>query len=220
MTEAAAIDTLPAEQALLGSLLYGGRLDQVLGVVQPDHLEDEGHRRLFAAIIDLAESGAPVSLATVAHQLADAPEFAEEDGGLWGYSKRLFGAFTSPQEAPHYARLVLENYNRRRLVAFAAWLDAEARRRDLDGGAAALVGQAEAELAEILERPEGIRRDADLDGVLSAAWEAVQRAQTTVGGCRASARACAIWTGSSAVCSRRTSSSSPAGRAWGRRSPA
>lgn len=182
MTAPAAIDTLPAEQALLGALLYGGRLDQVLGIVSLDHFEDDGHRRLFAAILDLAEAGAPVSLSTVAHQLADAPEFVDEPGGVAGYSRHLFEAFSNPAEAPHYARLVLENHNRRRLVAFAAWLDAEARRRDLDGGAAALVAQAEAELAEILERPEGVRRDADLDGVLSAAWEAVQRAQSAIGG--------------------------------------
>lgn len=111
---------LDAERCLLGSvLLEHRRMDDVVGIIQPDQFYDEFHSSVFASMLELHNSGKRASdVKLIARKLTGdrIPQRLKECLDL---------AATSAH-AVYYARLVQESYLRRYLLQVAADTSADA----------------------------------------------------------------------------------------------
>lgn len=111
--------SIEAEQMVLGAMLLDpAAFDRVADLLAPEDFYSDAHRRIHAAIVDLARTGQPVDTLTVAERLQAAGAL-DAVGGL-PYLGSLAQAVPATANAPHYAGIVRDRSIRRRVAAFAA----------------------------------------------------------------------------------------------------
>lgn len=125
---------LEAEQRLLGALLVNNAAYNAAAMrtLQPEHFYEPLHGRIFAGIRKTVETGGradPVSLKTS----FDADPAMHQLGG-WQYMARLAGSAVSVGHADHYAKIILDLWRRRRIIALCQQASESAYAADLDVG--------------------------------------------------------------------------------------
>jgi replicative DNA helicase len=104
-----------AEQSVLGAILLRPQvmIDMAL-LLKPEDFYWQAHRRIFQAMIDLAEKDVPIDLVTLSAQLKDRGQLEGVGGALFlsGLSERVGIA----ANAEYYARLVRDKAVLRRLL--------------------------------------------------------------------------------------------------------
>lgn len=118
--------SLEAERAVLGVLMVQPELyDGVAAIVHEADFFRLAHRRVWAAIGRLHERGVPADLLTVHQALTDAGEIEDPVGGP-AYLASLIDHGPRGTNVEHYARVLREKTIRRRLIASAQSMLADA----------------------------------------------------------------------------------------------
>lgn len=107
---------LHAEAAVLGAILIDPScIPEVLDVLTPDDFHRARNRFCYEAVIEVHLAGAAVDQITVARRLAQR-QLLDETGGL-PYLGQLIAETPTSVNVLHYAAIVLEAANKRRLIA-------------------------------------------------------------------------------------------------------
>jgi replicative DNA helicase len=110
--------SLEAEESVLGGvLLDNAALDRVLEFVRADDFYREAHRRIFRAMVHLAERNEPADLVTLAETLRQRGEL--QDVGGASYLAELAERVPTAANVAHYARIVREKAILRSLITTA-----------------------------------------------------------------------------------------------------
>jgi replicative DNA helicase len=110
--------SLEAEESVLGGVLLDNTaIDRVLEFVRPDDFYREAHRRIFRAMLALAERNEPADLVTLAETLRQRGEL--QDVGGASYLAELAERVPTAANVAHYARIVREKAILRSLIATA-----------------------------------------------------------------------------------------------------
>jgi len=111
--------SLEAEQALLGSMMYDreavGLVLQIIPREDATRFYRSDHRKLFALLIDVYDSGEPMDLVVVRDAL-ERRGLLEEVGGI-EYLTELVESVPSAAHAEHYARIVRDKSLLRDLIS-------------------------------------------------------------------------------------------------------
>ena len=149
--------TLPqseeSERAVLAAVLLDPRLlPTVAGRLKPEDFFVDRHRRLYGAMLELQDEGAPIDLRTLQARLEQRAEL-DHAGGI-AYLAGLDVDLPDPGRFETYVEIVKERSVRRRLIDTCRRITADC----LDGGldAPAALGRAEQEILALGE--EAIRR--------------------------------------------------------------
>jgi replicative DNA helicase len=106
---------LEAEEAVLGAVLASGRLlVEVAAVLEEVDFYRPAHRAIWRAMLRLADRGQPTDPVTVLGELDDRGELADIGGGPFLHT--LVEAVPTVANARHYARLVADTAQRRRVI--------------------------------------------------------------------------------------------------------
>ncbi|MDI6776993.1 MAG: replicative DNA helicase [Syntrophales bacterium] len=109
---------IEAEQSILGGILLENQsLNTVLEVVNSSDFYSESHRRIFAAILELADKGEPSDLITLSNILKEKKQL-DIVGGM-AYLASLVDNVPSAANIAHYAKIVKEKAILRRLIGTA-----------------------------------------------------------------------------------------------------
>ncbi|MEX0717111.1 MAG: replicative DNA helicase [Planctomycetaceae bacterium] len=115
-----AVDRLPpqnleAERSVLGScLLVNDAIDEVADLIQADHFYSDAHRRIFATMFTLHETGRRVDPVILAEALAQKGDL-EEIGGL-DRIHEILEAVPHAAHAKYYAGIVRDKWVHRSLI--------------------------------------------------------------------------------------------------------
>lgn len=144
-----------AEQAVLGGLfLDGDSWHQVSGEVSESDFSSGAHRRLFRAVGALVDDGEPVDAVTVAEWLDGRGEL--EDAGGLPYLTQIAQNTPSAANVAHYARIIRDRAQRRRVAKIAADLT---ERLPGAGSAADAVAEAQSRLESVTAETSGQATD-------------------------------------------------------------
>jgi len=141
--------SLEAEESVLGGvMLDNSALDRILDVVRPQDFYRGAHRKLFTAILALAERSEPIDLITLSEILKARGELSDVGGAA--YLAELAARVPTAANILHYARIVRDRAVLRELIAAAT----EIATRGYDGGddVAELLDRAEQTIFAISER--------------------------------------------------------------------
>jgi hypothetical protein len=112
--EAAPPHNLEAEQAVLGAILAAGDIPvEVLALVEESDFYRPAHRVVWRAILRLADCGDPIDPVTVLGELQASGELEDIGGGPFLHT--LLASVPTVADAAHYARLVAETAEARRI---------------------------------------------------------------------------------------------------------
>lgn len=116
--------SVESEQSLLGGLLIGGEVawDRIADVVSESDFYRDDHRRIFASIRQLAETGKPVDVITVA-DVIEASNQTDQTGGL-AYLGEIANATPSAANIKGYAQTVAEKARLRALLIVSGEIEA------------------------------------------------------------------------------------------------
>lgn len=104
------------EEAVLGALLIDTKTaDEVIGLLNPDMFYVDAHQRIYQAIVILYEQQEPIDLLTVTEQLKKNGEL-DASGGPF-YIAQLTNKVGSSANAEYHARVLVEKYLQRRIIA-------------------------------------------------------------------------------------------------------
>lgn len=105
-----------AEQALLGALLANNRaFDQVVDILEPHHFADQVHALVFEAIRTRLVDGHTADPLTLKQECDANPVLAAAGGSA--YLATLLGAMISVRHVTEYARVIVDAWTRRQLIA-------------------------------------------------------------------------------------------------------
>ena len=138
-----------AEQATLGAML---RNEEAIGDVcevfsAPSCFYSPSHRKIFEAIITLHEKRRLADITTVADEMEKNGDLEDCGGRL--YLSELASGMATAANATHYANLVFEKSQLRRLITASAEITAECYRQDDDPDK--ILDRAEGRIYEISE---------------------------------------------------------------------
>jgi replicative DNA helicase len=139
-----------AERALLGALmLKADAIHEISDVVSADSFYIEKHRLIFRAMTDLATSGNPIDLLTVASRLKEMDELQRSGGN--SYLAELVSAVPTSANIKYYAELVQKKAMMRGIIEAAAEISDLGfdESRDIED----LVDAAEKRLGEVTSSP-------------------------------------------------------------------
>jgi replicative DNA helicase len=104
-----------AERAVLGSMLRDNAvIGDVVVVVRPDNFYADAHQKIFQAIVDLYDKGAPVDMVVLAEELKQRGQI--EDIGNYGYLSQLWDGAPTAANALYYAKIVRDRAVVRNLI--------------------------------------------------------------------------------------------------------
>ena len=110
---------IAAEEQILGALMWDenayGRIDFEL---KPEHFYLAAHRRIYGAVVSLANAQQPIDMMTVAQWLAD-NKLLKDVGGK-AVIARLLDLSVSAANIDKYAGLVIEKAKRRALISYGS----------------------------------------------------------------------------------------------------
>jgi len=139
---------LEAEQSVLGGILLEQEaLSRVLEVMSGEDFYREGHRKIFAAMVDLYQKGIPVDLITLSEFLQNRGQL--EDVGGASYLISMTDAIPSAVHVDVYARIVREKSILRRLINQAT--EIASKGYNFSGDAEDLLDEAEKAIFKISE---------------------------------------------------------------------
>ncbi len=141
--------SLEAEESVLGGvLLENGSLDRVIELLRPEDFYRGAHRKIFRAMLELAERSEPVDLITLSEGLKACGDLA--DVGGTSYLAELAERVPTAANVVHYARIVRDRSLLRNLIGAAT--DIASRGYDASGDVSELLDQAERLIFNITER--------------------------------------------------------------------
>ena len=115
---------LDAEAAVLSAILLDrDALDRVLEILKPEHFYSDAHGRIFEASQELALTGTPIDIISVASWLRDR-ERLQQIGGA-AYLASLADATPAVSHVAAHARVVYEKWRLRQLIATCQRVAAE-----------------------------------------------------------------------------------------------
>lgn len=107
---------LDAERSLLGSVLISqDAFFKIVDIVRPEDFYDHSHKLIFAAIIKLTEEQKPVDLVSLTNMLQERGELETVGGNT--YIAELTTSVATASHAKHYAEIIAEKSQRRRLIS-------------------------------------------------------------------------------------------------------
>jgi len=110
-----------AEEALLGALLLAPEvIEETTTLLTPGDFYRKPNAQIYQAVLDLYRQGKAVDVVTLAAELERRGELGEVGGRA--YLFKLTSSAPLAAHAPHYARIVADKAQRRRLLGFAAKL--------------------------------------------------------------------------------------------------
>lgn len=113
--EVAPPKSLDAEQTVLGSVLIDrNALFSVGAILEPDNFFNEYHKKIFEAMLAIADRGQSIDLLTLADEL-DRRDSLEEIGGR-SYLALLPQVVVSPENVDFHARIVRRKWQLRALI--------------------------------------------------------------------------------------------------------
>ncbi len=111
-------ENLEAERSILAAMLFHVEaIREARGLLQPRHFHRDAHRKLYAAMLDMAQANQPVDLVTLAAEMTRRGDL-EVVGGNTAIAG-LTDLFTDGKNVKYYAKLVRERYARRTARATA-----------------------------------------------------------------------------------------------------
>jgi replicative DNA helicase len=166
-----------AEQALLGSVMLGGRdvYEKVSTIVQEDDFYDGVHKTVWSAIRSVHEQSLCIDSITVGDELERNGEIEKLASGSWSGRAVLSMMIDNgkPRAAEHYASLVVDYSLKRRLLMLANQL----AEQSLNGRKAAdIIADMYSKLQKMTPPGAGDEYTADLAEALSEAYDATERA--------------------------------------------
>jgi replicative DNA helicase len=110
--------SLEAEMSILGGVLLDNEaINRALEILKPDELYRESHRKIFRAMIDLANEGEPCDLVTLTTVLKKKGELEEVGGGA--YLATLVDFVPTAANIAYYCKIVKEKAVARYLITAA-----------------------------------------------------------------------------------------------------
>ena len=106
---------LEAEQSVLGGILIENQaINKVMEILTPDDFYRDGHRKIYAALIDLSERDEPADLITITNELRKKDQL-DAIGGA-SYLASLIDSVPTAANIEYYARIVREKAVLRKLI--------------------------------------------------------------------------------------------------------
>ncbi len=136
------------EEAVLGALLIDKKgLDDVIDILSPEAFYKSAHQAIFKAIVTLFNESKPTDLLTVANQLKldGKLEFVGGDYYLIQLSQRV----ASSAHVEYHARIILQKYLQRQLIALSSEIIEDAYDETTD--VFTLLDKAETKLFEVTQ---------------------------------------------------------------------
>jgi replicative DNA helicase len=115
---------IEAERSILGAILLDNLIFDQAAELKPDDFSLDGHRRIFARMRDLQDTGRPVDMITLAEEL-DRRKEVEAVGGI-AYLSSLIDGVPERPSVEHYVRIVRNKALLRGLINIAQTAIAEA----------------------------------------------------------------------------------------------
>ncbi len=115
---------IEAERSILGAILLDNLMFDQAAELKPDDFSLDGHRRIFARMRDLQDTGRPVDMITLAEEL-DRRKEVEAVGGI-SYLSSLIDGVPERPSVEHYVRIVRNKSLLRGLINIAQTAIAEA----------------------------------------------------------------------------------------------
>ena len=107
---------LEAEEAILGAILMDPKaIDRVIPLLQDGAYYKSAHNRIYSAMLELRNVGESIDTVTLTNHLTKSG-LLEKVGGAY-YLTGLVDALPSAANVEHYARIVREKWEHRRIIA-------------------------------------------------------------------------------------------------------
>ncbi|MBQ4367435.1 MAG: replicative DNA helicase [Muribaculaceae bacterium] len=163
---------LQIEEAVLGALmLEKDAYSEVSDILKPEAFYDNAHQQIYSAIQSLGARQRPIDMLTVTEQLR-VDGTLDEVGGAMRISE-LTGMVSSAANVEYHARIVLQKYLARQLIALSSTIQGKAF--DESNDVYDLLQEAEGMLFEISKNT--LKRDVvQIDPVISEAIKKIQDA--------------------------------------------
>ncbi len=165
-------NNIEAEQAVLGAVMFDNQALERCEGLEGHHFYEPFHGRLWSAMTARIARGALAEPIVLQDELVSDPAY-EDMGGL-AYLGDLIEKAPPPYMARDYAQSVIDHFMRREVIRVAR--DAEARARDPEEPAKALIEATEAELFSLAENTEREGGFAEFSRAADKALEAVRAA--------------------------------------------
>ncbi|MCB1213891.1 MAG: replicative DNA helicase [Deltaproteobacteria bacterium] len=109
---------LEAEVSLLGSILLNGQnIHKIVDFIRPDDFYKGSHRKIFEAMVRLAEKAEPIDTVTLSHDLENQGDL-EQSGGR-AYLAELASQASTTQSVMAYAKIIREKAMLRQALVVA-----------------------------------------------------------------------------------------------------
>lgn len=169
-----------AEQSVLGAVLIDkDALVDVAEFLRPAHFYNETHGMIFAAMIELFEAHDPIDVVTLTAELKKAGNLKAVGGA--SYLSELLNTVPTSAHAEQYARIIVENFTKRRLIETAARVTTLAFKDE--GSAREILDKAEQEIFAISQG--ALRRDfIPIKDALAASFDRLDELHKRAGGLR------------------------------------
>ena len=159
---------LEAEQALLGAILVNNEAaSKVTDFLLPEHFQEPGHQRIFAAALKLIERGQIANPVTLKYYFEQDEALTEVGGSQ--YLARLAGAAVTVINAEHYGRTIFDLALRRGLIQIGELVVNQAYDAVVDIEAKDQIEAAEQELFQLAQYGQADRGPQKFDNVLASA---------------------------------------------------
>ncbi len=143
-----------AETSVLGSILVDkDAIAEVVDLLRPEHFYKDINSFVYDAMLSLFEKHEPVDLVTVSSELKKKGKYKDVGGA--SYLSELVNSIATSANIESYARLVVDDYTKRRLISTASKISERAYQETSD--VKRLMDTAETEIFSISQ--SNIRRD-------------------------------------------------------------
>ncbi|KKU83823.1 MAG: Replicative DNA helicase [Microgenomates group bacterium GW2011_GWA2_47_8] len=169
-----------SEQSVLGAILIDkDAMIDVAEFLRPEHFYADAHSVIYQAMIALFEAHEPIDVVTLTAALKKAGTL--KIAGNPSYIAELMNVVPTSAHAQHYARIIVENYTKRRLVETAAKVT-ELAFKD-EGSAREILDQAEQEIFAISQ--QATKRDfIPIKDALASSFDRLDELHKQAGGLR------------------------------------
>ena len=160
------------EEAVLGALMVEQNAFSIVSeILRPESFYEERHKKIFAAIMNLAINQKPVDILTVKEQLARSGDL-EDVGGPF-YITQLSSRVASSAHLLYHARIVAQKALARELITFSSDIQSKAFDETMDVDE--LMQETESKLFQISQ--QNMKRDyTQIDPVVNEAYELIKKA--------------------------------------------
>ena len=170
--------SIEAEQSVIGGLLLDNNAwDRIADILTEADFYQDDHRRIFAAIRRLVETGKPADVVTVFEAL-EATNQVEQTGGL-AYLGEIASATPSAANIRRYAEIVADKAMRRRLAQTAAEIADLANK---PGAARDLIDEAQGQLIALADTGPARSEPRGIGDILHRAIEQIEKNAESKGG--------------------------------------